>query len=35
MSASDYTDLVGGLLQQGEIRDRDAPQSKRHDLGPR
>ena len=25
MSAADYTDLVGALLQQGEIRDRDAP----------
>jgi double-strand break repair protein AddB len=25
MSASDYADLVGALLQQGEIRDRDAP----------
>lgn len=25
MSASDYCDLVGALLQQGEIRDRDTP----------
>ena len=25
MSASDYADLVGALLQQGEIRDSDAP----------
>lgn len=25
MTASDYADLVGALLQQGEIRDRDTP----------